>query len=73
MKQKLLGLLVVILISVSSLLAQTRVSGTVTSQEDGSPIPFASVFVKGTNVAVTTDSQGNYSINVPAGATTLSF
>lgn len=73
MKNKLLGLLIVTLISMSSLLAQTRISGVVTSQEDGTPIPFASVFVKGTNVAATTDSDGKYLINVSEGATTLSF
>ncbi len=73
MKNKLLGLLIITLISMSPLLAQTRISGVVTSQEDGTPIPFASVFVKGTNVAATTDSDGKYLINVPDGATTLSF
>lgn len=73
MKQKLFGLLALILFTVSVVSAQTRVTGVVTSKEDGSPIPFASVFVKGTNVATSTDMNGSYSINVPAGATILAF
>lgn len=48
-----------------------QIKGKVTSAEDGSALPGASVLVKGTTVATVTDAEGNYSINVPNGATTL--
>lgn len=47
--------------------AQTKVTGKVTSSADGSPIPFASVVVKGTMMGVATLENGNYTLdNVPA-------
>jgi TonB-linked SusC/RagA family outer membrane protein len=51
-------------------LAQTRVTGTVTASEDGSPIPYAVVIVKGLRgVGTNTDADGRYSIsNVPSDA-----
>ena len=49
--------------------AQNRVTGRVTSSEDGSGIPFASVVVKGTMNGVATDDSGAYVLtNVPRGA-----
>ena len=36
-------------------------------------MPFANVLVKGTNIGVTTDFDGNYSINVEPGTYTLVF
>lgn len=54
--------------------AQDRViSGKVRASEDQSPAPGVSVIVKGTTLGTSTDSDGNYSINVPASATTLVF
>lgn len=35
----------------------------------GSPIPFASVYIKGTQTSVSTDADGHYSISVPVGET----
>jgi TonB-linked SusC/RagA family outer membrane protein len=68
----LLGLLV---ISVSALLAQTKViTGTISSSVEGEgPIPGVTVQVKGTTIGTTTDLNGKYSITVPADATTLVF
>ena len=40
--------------------AQTRVTGKVTSSEDGAPIPFASVVVKGTMNGVASLDNGEY-------------
>lgn len=54
------------------LIAQTvQITGTVTSKEDGQPLPGASVLVKGTTVGTTTDFNGKYSLNVPSDAQTL--
>jgi hypothetical protein len=45
------------------------VKGVVTSKEDGLPIPGVIVKVKGTNIAVTTNSNGEFAIgSVPKGA-----
>jgi len=50
---------------------QNVVTGVVTAAEDGSPIPFASVVVKGTTIGTSTDFDGNYSIEVPTGGVLL--
>jgi TonB-dependent starch-binding outer membrane protein SusC len=42
-----------------------RISGTVTSAEDGSTIPGVTVLVKGTALGTITDINGNYEIDVP--------
>src|SRR5512137_1900753 len=41
------------------------ITGTVTSGEDGSPLPGASVVVKGTITGTTTDMDGKFSLSVP--------
>jgi TonB-linked SusC/RagA family outer membrane protein len=45
------------------------ITGVVASGEDGTPIPFASVVVKGTTVGTSTDFDGKYTIEVPNDAT----
>jgi len=52
-------------------LAQKIIKGTVTSKEDGSGIPGASVVVVGTTVGAITDVAGNFSFTAPANATKL--
>ncbi len=48
---------------------RTTVSGTITSEEDGSPIPGVNVVVKSSATGTVTDIAGNYSISVPEDAT----
>ena len=48
-------------------MAQTQVSGTVISSEDGSPIVGASIKIVGTNTGTVTDVNGKYSLTLPAG------
>jgi TonB-dependent SusC/RagA subfamily outer membrane receptor len=50
-----------------------QVSGKVTSQEDGSGIPGVNVVVQGTSKGTTTDSEGNYSIQLSGSEATLIF
>ena len=52
-------------------MAQTKVNGTVTSQEDGQPVIGASVLVVGTQVGTVTDANGRFSLTCPAGKNTL--
>jgi len=56
------------------LAAQPRlVTGTVTSAEDGSPLPGVSVSVRGTTAGTITDMNGQYQLNVPGNADELVF
>ena len=49
------------------LLAQFKVSGTVTATESGDKLVGANVIVEGTETGTSTDVDGNYSLTVPAG------
>lgn len=49
------------------------VTGTVTSAEDSSALPGVSILVKGTTIGVSTNFDGNYSIEVPANDSVLVF
>lgn len=60
-------------IGLQSVLAQTTVTGTVTSAVDGSTLPGVSVVVKGTNLGTTTDINGKYQLSVPANAKAIVF
>lgn len=75
MKQPLqLVLLLFALVTATSVYAQDRkVSGRITSADDGAILPGVSVTIKGTNRGTQSDAQGNYTINVPSGNTTLVF
>jgi len=49
--------------------AQTRVAGTVTSSDDGTPVSFATIVVKGNNRLITsTDVDGKYVLDIPNNA-----
>ena len=68
MKERLMMFMACLFLSIGVALAQTKVSGTVTSSEDGAPVIGASVKVAGTNTGTVTDVNGNFSVNAPAGA-----
>ncbi|MFW6289831.1 MAG: SusC/RagA family TonB-linked outer membrane protein, partial [Mariniphaga sp.] len=54
--------------------AQTReITGTVTSADDGEPIPGVSISVMGTTLGTVTDVNGEYSLRVPEDAQNLIF
>jgi len=66
-------LVLLIFAGVQVVLAQTTISGVVTSADDGQPIPGVSVRVKNTTVGMTTDINGRYNLKVPADAQILEF
>lgn len=69
-KVLLLGLM--LLFASAAAFAQGRVvTGTVTSGDDGLPLPGASVVVKGTTIGTATDLDGKFSLNVPQGSSVL--
>lgn len=74
--RKLLLLIFLLLNATTFVNAQQsrQVSGLVTDNDTGTPIPGVSVTVKGTGQGVQTDGKGNYKLNIPTGKqVTLSF
>jgi len=71
--RKLFLLLVLTLMSVTMLMAQSRnASGVVISNEDGEPVIGASVMVKGTQRGVMTDAEGRFELkDLPGSAKVL--
>ena len=68
MEKRLMTFIACLFFSIGMALAQTQVSGTVTSSEDGSPVIGASIKVVGTNTGTVTNIDGNFSLNVSANA-----
>ena len=68
MKRKLTMMLLCMMVAVTAL-AQSAISGTVVSAQDGEPIIGAAVKVKGAKQGVVTNLEGQFSINAQAGAT----
>ena len=67
MEKRLMTFIACLFLSLGMALAQTQVSGKVTSAEDGEPIIGASVKVVGTNTGTVTDIDGNFSLVLPNG------
>ena len=54
--------------------AQTQqITGTITSSDDGMPVPGASIVVKGTTIGTVTDVDGQYVLAAPTNATVLEY
>ena len=67
MKERLTMILACLFLSIGMALAQTRVTGVVTSSEDGEPVIGASVKVKGAAVGAVTDVDGMFTLEVKPG------
>jgi TonB-dependent starch-binding outer membrane protein SusC len=69
---KATGLTLMLLVLANFVFAQTKtVTGKVTDSKDGTPVPNASVNIKGTNRGTTTDAAGNFRITVDDNNTVL--
>ena len=68
MKRKLTMMLMCMMMAVTAL-AQSAISGTVISAQDGEPVIGAAVKVKGASQGVVTNIDGKFTINVEAGKT----
>lgn len=66
---QLFSILMCILLSFQSFAQSIEISGTVTSDEDGSPLPGVNVVLKGTTKGVLTNADGKYSISAPSNGT----
>lgn len=72
--KKLLSSLFVLLLFVSSVIAQERiVRGTVKGKDDGLPLPGVSVRVKGTTTGTQTGPNGQFSVKVNGNSSVLVF
>ena len=67
MKERLTMFMISLFLFAGSALAQTKISGTVLSQDDGQPIIGAAVKVDGTSTGMLTDVNGRFSLTMPAG------
>ena len=68
MEKRLTMILASLFLCVGMALAQTAVTGTVVSQEDGQPVVGATVRVEGSNAGTVTDVDGKFSVSAPADA-----
>lgn len=73
MKKLLRSLFILLFIATTAFAQDRTITGTVTSNEDGLPMPGVSVRVRGTNLGVSTGADGKYLLSVPSSATTLEF
>lgn len=79
MHLKLLSKLTVLLLTVALLApafaakADIVVKGTVTSQDDGQPLPGVNIIVKGSSQGTTSDALGQFSLSVPNAEAVLVF
>ena len=71
MEKRLMMFFAACFLFVGSVLAQTKVNGTVVSQDDGQPVIGASVLVVGTNIGTVTNANGQFTLTVPQGKSTL--
>ena len=67
MEKRLLVFLACLFLNLGMALAQIRVSGTVTSSDDGEPITGVSILVQGTKTGTVTDVDGNFQLTAPEG------
>jgi len=70
--KSLLSLFLCYALSITYVMAQQTVSGTV-KDENGAGLPGVNVFVKGTTTGTTTDIDGKYSLKVPSTESILVF
>lgn len=67
MKTTLKGLLFLLFLVPTLILAQNSVSGKVTEQSTSLPLPGVNILIKGTATGTATDFDGNYQLNVNTG------
>ncbi|SKB63897.1 TonB-dependent outer membrane receptor, SusC/RagA subfamily, signature region [Salegentibacter salinarum] len=69
MNKKIILFTSLFLCCIQLVLAQQRVSGSIVDAENGMPLPGVNVIEKGTNNGVSSDFDGNFSIEIEEGST----
>ena len=67
MEKRLSLILTGLFLCVGMVFAQTKITGTVISADDGEPVIGATVLVQGTKTGTATDMDGKFTLNVAAG------
>ncbi|WP_299576775.1 TonB-dependent receptor [uncultured Sunxiuqinia sp.] len=75
MKEKMLSicLLMALVLASSFTFAQRSISGTITEEATGEPLPGATILVPGTTIGTVSDFDGNYLLEVPEESDKLQF
>ena len=73
MKKLVQSLFLLLFVASIALAQDKKITGKVTSSDDGLPLPGVSVKVTGSNLGTQTDVNGNYAITVPSTAKSLTF
>ncbi|AFK05257.1 TonB-dependent receptor plug [Emticicia oligotrophica DSM 17448] len=63
------AIMLLLFFTTSAVFAQRKITGKVADGESGAGVPGATVQVKGTNKGTSTDANGAYTLDVPAGST----
>ena len=71
MEKRLTMIFATLFLCIGMALAQSKVSGVVTSSEDGEPVVGASVKVVGTNTGTITNTDGQFTLQVPSAGSKL--
>lgn len=62
---------ILLLLATTGVYAQKQIAGTIKNAKDNSPVGFATVTVKGTNIAAVSNADGSFVITMPSGKSTL--
>jgi TonB-linked SusC/RagA family outer membrane protein len=73
MRRLLFLIFTILLFSAMGFSQVRKITGNVTSAEDNKPIPGVTVIVDNSTLGTVTGTNGNFELNVPAGASTLTF
>ncbi|MEO8148819.1 MAG: SusC/RagA family TonB-linked outer membrane protein [Bacteroidia bacterium] len=73
MKQNIYLIALFVMLSISALAQERKITGTVTNAKDNSTIPGVTVTIKGTTQGAIADINGHYEIMLPQGSNTLVF
>jgi TonB-linked SusC/RagA family outer membrane protein len=73
MKKLLLSLFIFLCVAVAATAQERTITGTVTGQDDGLPIPGVSVKAIGSTAGTSTSADGKFLIKIPAASTQIQF
>ena len=71
MRKLSLVMMVLLMFSGTSIWAQIKLSGNIVDSKTGTPIGNASVIIKGTAIGTSSNADGSYNIDAPAGASVV--
>ncbi len=73
MKKTVLMVFLAMMCTLSLYAQERRITGKVTSTEDGTPLPGVNVLIKGTSIGTVTDAEGFYSLDISNSTQSIVF